>query len=1062
MTRDLQLQDPALVGQSAVVSASAGSGKTFTLTVLSTGTLGRGPLRPHDLLATTFSEAAASDLKARLLRPLDLLAALDFGAWSEALPAFREGGTQAFGAWLETQPLSPRLGKAKQEVLHASALWCGEGSILPEWTATPARAQAFWRRTRREAEVLRVSTLHSLAATLLRQGGRAPRQILEAEHPKLLRCLRQVVREALAYPGTHPDHGAAQALLSWAEKDWERLSLLHDGHRDAMGILVERDTTPLRQQAEALFQQLAKACHPFFVGSQAFFNSTKTGKPRGDAAKFLRLGAPPQASGWAERMRWCDALAEAAFTQDEAKQFRMSEQTYPAAFIAALQPLLPLASLWEDWLGAVLERALLAFDHAKTERGLATFGDLIRLAQEGLTSGAILAPRPGLLIVDEYQDTSPSQDAFLEALGATHTVIVGDIKQSIYGWRGGDPELLRRRLATAGEAAFRLPDNFRSSTAIVELANTFVDELWPQLDPQVGPLDGHQTPTRGGNWPVGFHQAEEGQGRKLPDFIDWIAALATEAGWTAALGAAESGKPRTRALLLRQRSQLPALLLALKRRGLRAYVVSQAGFWESPGIRLLMAALEAVAHPDRGLPCAVLLRHLAGMKDGELTRMAQRDRRGLPGLGRLEPELLPAEHQAAARWLQELLGCTAQGVAGRLLAHGRLLHVLSTFHVHGNLEPERARRNLASFLSLLSELSASPAEAFATLDELRAGKERGDVPASPEGVDLILHTVHASKGLEYDDVILPTLGWKPRVFSAGTVRTDATTHALAFPWRLGPLKGERYRRLEKQEAALQRRDSLNLLYVALTRAKERLAILCAPPKSGETAGSTWADWASALAATHGALKPLTQAPPLKVETLPSSVAPAPARAPRWERLPMPPELPAAVEASERALRKRQGEAMHDYLQGLLMRWADPSAFASLLEQPPAVPRARDMALALLDALELRGWRHLPRRTEYPLLGAAASGATGRADLVIWEPDRSHTTDVYLLDYKLSEDFGPEELAAYTAQMGRYARALGHPDLRVHAYLVALKSGRWVEVSLPLGGAADGGSHALHL
>lgn len=1047
MTRDLQLQDPALVGQSAVVSASAGSGKTFTLTVLSAGTLGRGPLRPHDLLATTFSEAAASDLKARLLRPLDLLAALDAEAWAEALPILREGGAEGFGAWLEGQTLPSRLGKANKEVRHASALWFGDG-MLPEWATTPARAQAFWRRTRREAEVLRVSTLHSLAATLLRQGGRAPRQILEAEHPRLLRCLRQVFREALAYPDAHPDHGAAQTLRRWAEKDWARLSLLHDGHRDAMGSLDERDSAPLRREAEALFQQIAAGCDPFYKGSLAFFNLTKAGKARGDANKFLRLGPPPQAQGWAERMRWCDALAEAAFTQDKDKRYRMSEETYPAAFIAALEPLLPLASLWERWLGVVLERALLAFDRAKAERGLATFGDLIRLAQEGLTSGAIPAPKPGLLIVDEYQDTSPSQDAFLEALGAAHTVIVGDIKQSIYGWRGGDPELLRHRLATAGNSAYRLPENFRSSTAIVGLANTFVDDLWPELDPQVGPLDGHQTATRGGDWPVGFHQADEGQGQKLPELIDWIAALSTEAGWTETLGAAEHGKSRKRALLLKQRSHLPALLLALKRRGLRAYVVSQAGFWESPGIRLLMTALEAVAHPDRGLPCGVLLRHFAGLSDGELTQLAQRDRRGLPGLGRLEPETLPQTFRAAAQGLKGLLGATAQAVAGRLLAQGRLLEVLSTFEVHGSLEPERARRNLASFLTLLSGLSASPAEAFATLDELRAGKERGDVPASPEGVDLILHTVHASKGLEYDDVILPTLGWKPRVFSAGTVRTDAITHQLAFPWRLGPLKGGAYFRLEAQEAALQRRDSLNLFYVALTRAKERLALLCASPKPGGGAsGNTWAEWATMLAARHGEMKPLTLAPALQLEAAPPPVGWAPKRLPHWafsERLP---ESVASEEGPERALRKRQGEAMHSFLQGLLLRWPEASAFEHFLDQAPPVPRAREMAQAFLDALDVRGWRHLPRRTEYLLPGAAASGGTGRADLVIWEPDRNQPTDIHLLDYKLSEDFSAEELVGYAAQLGRYAQALGHPERRVHAYLVALKSARWVEVPL---------------
>ncbi len=73
----LDLSKSNILAQSLVVSASAGSGKTFTRTVLVTARLGRGDIRPWEILATTFSEASAADLRERLLRPLDLLSALD-------------------------------------------------------------------------------------------------------------------------------------------------------------------------------------------------------------------------------------------------------------------------------------------------------------------------------------------------------------------------------------------------------------------------------------------------------------------------------------------------------------------------------------------------------------------------------------------------------------------------------------------------------------------------------------------------------------------------------------------------------------------------------------------------------------------------------------------------------------------------------------------------------------------------------------------------------------------------------------------------------------------------
>ena len=98
-------------------------------------------------------------------------------------------------------------------------------------------------------------------------------------------------------------------------------------------------------------------------------------------------------------------------------------------------------------------------------------------------------------------------------------------------------------------------------------------------------------------------------------------------------------------------------------------------------------------------------------------------------------------------------------------------------------------------------------------------------------------------------------------------------------------------------------------------------------------------------------------------------------------------------------------------------------------------------------MEARGLRHLPRRTEMRLAGAAASGATGRADLVVWEPDRVGPARIHLVDYKHSVAFGPAELAGYREQLRRYATALGPPAIQVRAWLAALKSGEWVELDL---------------
>lgn len=77
----------------------------------------------------------------------------------------------------------------------------------------------------------------------------------------------------------------------------------------------------------------------------------------------------------------------------------------------------------------------------------------------------------------------------------------------------------------------------------------------------------------------------------------------------------------------------------------------------------------------------------------------------------------------------------------------------------------------------------------------------------------------------------------------------------------------------------------------------------------------------------------------------------------------------------------------------------------------------------------------------PLAGAAASGALGRADLVVWADDRIH-----LLNSKHSRTFEPEELAGYRQQLTRYADALkASAQKPVEAWLVAARSGGWLKM-----------------
>lgn len=1031
--RDLDLRAPGILEESLVVSASAGSGKTFTLTVLVTAHLGQGRLRPYEILATTFSEAAAADLRERLLRPLDLLAAFEVQAWRDLLPRLGPEPGAELAARLKALAPAERLRKSAGEVAEAAVHW-----TEAPWAQSPARARAFWRRTRREAELLQVSTIHALALRVLGRGDGAPGRLLDVAHPALLRLLRQTLREDLGLVAGHPDRVPARRLLAWAEHHWADLSRGHDQHQDALGHLDPVDLVPLRAAALAALAAAEAALAPFAADPQRALEPASPQRRHFKPRAILRIPGP--AADLDARLRWAEAQGRRA---DPAKTY------YAEAFRTAMAALEPLADALEAWLRGLLVSALRRFEDRKAEQGQATFGDLVRLALQVLKRDGLGGPAPKLLLVDEYQDTSQSQDAFLAALGAGQRVFVGDVKQAIYGFRGGDPGLLRDHLARAGDRAFRLPFNFRSTPPVVDLANCFVDRLWPQLDPGGEDPEGVQTAVGEGALPVGLVRSASPRA-DLPALADWIAGLSRRGGWDHRFGAPAGDRPRRRTLLLKQRTRLPALLQRLKRQGIQPYVVAHSGFWDSPGVRLLLAALEAVAHPERPAPCMALLRHLAGLDDAAITRLAQAREGRLPGLGRLDPGLFPEPQQDAVRWLLELRSARTQELAGRVLAQGALLEAVAALRAHGHLEPLRARRNLGALLALLLELPASPAVAWALLEDERAGVERGDLPAPADTADLLIQTVHASKGLEYDDVILPLLHAQPRSFKHGEVRTGSGGELL-LAWKLGTFPGAAYRELKPRVEGRQRRDELNLLYVALTRACERLCLLLQEPgaKKPPAESKTWAQWGQHLADAHPELALLGRAPLPDPPPAEAGVVPLPP--PSAAVLAAGPEaggLHEGQSADSRARALQEGEAVHAFLRDLLVRWEDPAAFAACLASAPEVPHARENALRFLQQFEARGWRTLRRRTELPLAGAAASGALGRADLVVWTEDRIH-----LLDFKHSRGFDEAALALYRAQLARYAAVLeAREGLPVEAWLVALRSGQWV----PLPGAAPTG------
>ena len=133
---------------------------------------------------------------------------------------------------------------------------------------------------------------------------------------------------------------------------------------------------------------------------------------------------------------------------------------------------------YTDKLVEIVQRFEEKYYAAKRQRGAIDFGDLEHLALKVLRNEEAakeIGARYKYVFVDEYQDTSPIQEELVRALGGADLFMVGDVKQSIYGFRGCEPEIFldkyNRYKSGQEGTAIKLNQNFRTNKEIFEFVN---------------------------------------------------------------------------------------------------------------------------------------------------------------------------------------------------------------------------------------------------------------------------------------------------------------------------------------------------------------------------------------------------------------------------------------------------------------------------------------------------------------------------------------------------------------------------------------------------------------
>lgn len=840
-------------GGELLVSAAAGSGKTRVLTerLMRWITEGDAPRSIDNFLIITFSTAAAAELRSRISEELSSRAAADPG--SKRLR--RE---------------SALVRRAHIGTIHSfcSALlreYAGRAGIAPDFAIADEDRARELRRLSLEA-VLEAAYAEAepgfiqLADTVgAGTDDRRLESLVLELHGKL---------QSHARPG---DWAARQSELfetgaeDAADTPWGR-ELLESAADELLWWAGEFDELV---RSLAGFEKMGKAYVPSFSETASSLRGAAKRAAEGwDALRealpiaFPRLGTlrgggedPELAERAKARREACKKAAkrlEKGFTLPSAQLLRDMRATAPA-----MRALLKLVGDFDA-----------EYTRRKRRRSLLDFADLEHLAARLLTepdgspteTAREVSRRYAEVMVDEYQDVSLVQDMIIRAVSDSgrRLFMVGDVKQSIYRFRLADPTIFLKKYESYADAPqpegvprrVFLRESFRSRGEVVDAVNAVFGCL---MSKGLGEMEyDERARLRAGlEYPgvvpvpelvaVPLPGADEDEER--PDKIEVEAAYAArmmrrlvETGAKISEGGAlrPLGYGDIAVLLRSVNVSGPVWRRVLAREGVPVEAGQSGGFFEAPEVAVIISLLAIIDNPRQDVALISVLRsELFGFTNDELTeirlmsgegdfyaalsaraQVSEKARAFLDTLDRLRDFARDSELATLIWEIYESLGCMALCSAMRD-GEGRRARLLRLFELARSFETT-GWRGLRRFL-----------------DWLRSMRERGEEPAFPDedgGGAVRIMSIHRSKGLEFPVVFI---GDTARQFNRSDLRGSVLVHPELG---LGPkftdaARGIEYPTLARRAVAnrLEREllsEELRLLYVAMTRARERLFITC--------------------------------------------------------------------------------------------------------------------------------------------------------------------------------------------------------------------------------------------
>lgn len=777
-----------------IVEAGAGTGKTRTLVARYLRHLLVDGLSPREIVALTFTEKAASEMAERVFDTLQEFARDSFLPFQERarerLPDLSQGFIRTFHSFCsylireypietEVDPTFAVLDKMGEAVLLEESInnyisrhlessplsW-----LLSYWTATQLRSAIFqfFGSVLSEYELSEVEGLTTFS---------------------------------------HPD-----VPLSQLDEDMDLL-LSHRG--EVEGLLRSGVCSALFKKLILSIDTLAWLHHLW-----------KDEHQPGILARLLREMESLPSWGRCNHLRELERLRDAPYRYWPWLDLKVSAPIYQAFFKV-------VAEVEEE------------FRLRKAREGVLTFSDLQKRLLKGIRGsspfGEELKSRFAAILVDEYQDTNEIQRELITRLSERKgekakdyreasleigkLLIVGDPKQSIYGFRGADLAVYTRTKRQLGEESLSLLSrNFRSAREIIDFVNGAFPLIFQQYHPHITPdyvvnYSSIEATRVGGEvwwWEM------EGE-MEFKEAILHLLAFEREKG----KGWGEI------ALLVRRNSVLVELQRELIKRGIPSVSSSMGALSEREEVKDIILYLKALDNPaDEFSLSGLLLSPFVAVSETTLLKLAlYRKERGIllykaweeaiKGKLDLEKDVTRLEegwhHFQRLRGLKDRVSIGAlihavlreTGYCAYLLSHPLGERALANIEKLARGALRFQRGNLFTLSEFLLYLDTRGLPLDEAQDELEA----------EDAVKLL--TVHAAKGLEFPVVILGET-WTPFKPVWGSVLFD---REAGLGLQIPGVKSPRYYEVKRSLEAKQWEEEKRVLYVALTRARDVLHIV---------------------------------------------------------------------------------------------------------------------------------------------------------------------------------------------------------------------------------------------